>query len=165
MQISIKKINLENLNELVEISQQTFKETFAEFNTKDDMELYLSTDMSQQALENELKNLNSHFYFAYLGATLAGYFKLTFLEKNQMVEIERIYVSQSFQGKKIGLEMMNFAFSQAKELKFQRIWLGVWEHNLKAIDFYKKLGFQIIGEKKFLLGKDVQRDLIMEFDF
>lgn len=162
MSISIVKINVDNLKELTAISQQTFKETFADFNTTEDMELYLSTDMSQQALENEIRNLNSHFYFAYLNEILAGYLKLTDSEKDHDLEIERIYVSQSFQGKKIGLEIMNFALSHAKKMNFSKIWLGVWEHNQKAIDFYLKLGFQFTGEKQFILGKDVQRDLIME---
>jgi ribosomal protein S18 acetylase RimI-like enzyme len=40
--------------------------------------------------------------------------------------------------------------------------LGVWEKNKKAIEFYTKLGFQIKGEKTFLLGNDKQRDLIMQ---
>ncbi len=41
------------------------------------------------------------------------------------------------------------------------LWLGVWEHNSKAIAFYRKFGFEIAGEHSFMPGEDSQRDLIM----
>jgi ribosomal protein S18 acetylase RimI-like enzyme len=41
------------------------------------------------------------------------------------------------------------------------IWLGVWERNLKAIAFYRKCGFQIVGDHPFVLGRELQRDLIL----
>jgi ribosomal protein S18 acetylase RimI-like enzyme len=158
--ISILKLNSENLDILVEISQKTFVETFAKFNTEDDMNLYLSKELSREALQHEMNIEYSHFYFAYLENELVGYLKLNRFSRE--LEIERIYVLQKFQGKKIGLAMMKYAFDKAKALNFSKIWLGVWEHNEKAIDFYIKLGFQINGEKTFLLGNDQQRDLIME---
>jgi ribosomal protein S18 acetylase RimI-like enzyme len=41
------------------------------------------------------------------------------------------------------------------------LWLGVWEHNAKAIAFYRKFGFEAVGEHVFAVGSDMQRDLIM----
>ena len=41
------------------------------------------------------------------------------------------------------------------------LWLGVWERNLKALAFYRKWGFDIVGEQIFQLGDDPQRDLVM----
>ncbi len=40
------------------------------------------------------------------------------------------------------------------------VWLGVWEHNPRAIAFYKKIGFREVGSHVFPLGTDPQRDLI-----
>jgi ribosomal protein S18 acetylase RimI-like enzyme len=40
-------------------------------------------------------------------------------------------------------------------------WLGVWEHNPRAITFYGKLGFVACGEQVFPLGNDPQRDIVM----
>jgi ribosomal protein S18 acetylase RimI-like enzyme len=158
--VSILKLNSENLDILVEISQTTFYETFAAYNTDEDINLYLSKDLSLEVLRNEMNVENSHFYFAYLENELTGYLKLNKFSRE--LEIERIYVLQKFQGKKIGLAMMKYAFNEAKASNVSKIWLGVWEHNKKAIEFYTKLGFQIKGEKTFLLGNDKQRDLIME---
>jgi ribosomal protein S18 acetylase RimI-like enzyme len=41
------------------------------------------------------------------------------------------------------------------------VWLGVWEHNPRAIAFYKKYGFISVGEHPFPLGGDLQRDIVM----
>ena len=50
----------------------------------------------------------------------------------------------------------------AKEKSMNFIWLGVWEENHRAIKFYEKNGFKVFGKHKFVLGKDVQTDLLMK---
>jgi ribosomal protein S18 acetylase RimI-like enzyme len=59
---------------------------------------------------------------------------------------------------------MNFAFDQSKSRGFNSLWLGVWEHNTKAISFYKSLGFIPYGEHDFHLGSDRQRDILMRLE-
>ncbi len=61
----------------------------------------------------------------------------------------------------VGRELYNHALKVAREHGYNQIWLGVWEHNLKAIQFYKKLGFEKIGEHAFYMGEDKQIDEIM----
>jgi ribosomal protein S18 acetylase RimI-like enzyme len=41
------------------------------------------------------------------------------------------------------------------------VWLGVWEHNPRAISFYRKFGFVEAGEQTFHPGRDPQRDIVM----
>lgn len=52
---------------------------------------------------------------------------------------------------------MDIAISQNKEA----IWLGVWEKNDNAIDFYKKIGFVQAGAHSFYMGDEEQMDIIM----
>ena len=42
------------------------------------------------------------------------------------------------------------------------LWLGVWERNERAIAFYRKCGFRDAGTHVFTLGRDRQRDLVLE---
>ena len=42
------------------------------------------------------------------------------------------------------------------------LWLGVWEFNYRAVDFYKQWGFALCGSHPFLLGDDLQTDILME---
>jgi ribosomal protein S18 acetylase RimI-like enzyme len=42
------------------------------------------------------------------------------------------------------------------------VWLGVWEENLRAINFYKKNGFVEFDKHIFKLGNDEQTDIMMK---
>jgi ribosomal protein S18 acetylase RimI-like enzyme len=50
----------------------------------------------------------------------------------------------------------------AKLKKSDFVWLGVWEHNKKAIGFYRKNGFEVFDHHVFVLGNDHQTDLLMK---
>lgn len=56
---------------------------------------------------------------------------------------------------------MAAVLAAAAEAKSTELWLGVWERNPRAIAFYRKFGFEVIGEHRFVLGRDPQRDLVM----
>jgi GNAT superfamily N-acetyltransferase len=168
---SIKRIRLESLNELQCISRITFEESFAAFNQAKDMQLYFENAFSLEQLTLEIQSEHSEFYFAYQEETLIGYLKINLhsdaLYPNEKygLEIERIYVKHSFQGKHIGQHILDKAINRAHELGFIQVWLGVWEHNHRAISFYRRNGFIPFGSKYFVLGTDRQTDILMHLKF
>ena len=157
----IVQVSHTDLAKLQEISRSTFEHTFSDFNTKEDMREYLFKNLSLDQLTLELESSTSSFYFIYVEEKLAGYMKLNVSDS---FEIERIYILEKFKGMGAGKAFMNFAFTQAKSLGFNSLWLGVWEHNIKAISFYKSLGFTTYGEHDFILGSDLQRDILMRLE-
>lgn len=166
--MKIKKINIDDLETLRNLSIQTFKETFEEVNTEEDMQKYLDENLSIEKLKTELENVNSEFYFAENNGEILGYLKLNFkdaqtekLEENHF-EIERIYVLKTFLGQKIGQILFDKAIEIGREKNLEYVWLGVWEENKRAIRFYEKNGFEIFGKHDFTLGEDVQTDLLMK---
>ncbi|KAH7110936.1 acetyltransferase [Dactylonectria macrodidyma] len=44
---------------------------------------------------------------------------------------------------------------------FEKIWLGVWEENHKAIRAYQKWGYEQVGDHDFAIGPVIQTDYIM----
>ena len=78
------------------------------------------------------------------------------------VEFQRIYALQKFIGKGVGKTLMNYCLALAKEQGAEIIWLGVWEHNHRAQEFYKKLGFERFSSHIFMLGNDAQTDILMK---
>ena len=166
--MKIRKINIDDLETLRNLSIQTFKETFEEVNTEEDMQKYLDENLSIKKLKTELENPNSEFYFAENNDEILGYLKLNFkdaqtekLEENHF-EIERIYVLKTFLGQKIGQILFDNALEIGRKKNLEYVWLGVWEENHRAIKFYEKNGFEIFGKHDFVLGKDVQTDLLMK---
>jgi ribosomal protein S18 acetylase RimI-like enzyme len=168
--IFIKNVGINDILILQNIGRQTFSETFTESNTAENMQKYLEEGFAIEKLTLELQNENSKFYFAQLEDVVLGYLKINFgasqteLKDNKAVEIERIYVLQAFQGKKIGQILYEKAMQIAKEVKAEYLWLGVWEENNKAIHFYTKNGFIPFDKHIFKLGDEEQTDIMMKLE-
>jgi len=166
--IDIEKIGITEVNQLRKIGKQTFYETFASSNTEENIQNYLAEGFSIEKLTNELNDKNAEFYFAKIDDDIVGYLKLNFgvsqteLKDDKALEIERIYVSKEFHGKKVGQLLYDKAVGIAKERKADFIWLGVWEENPRAISFYKKNGFVEFNKHIFKLGEEEQTDIMMK---
>ncbi|MEI8054065.1 MAG: GNAT family N-acetyltransferase [Bacteroidota bacterium] len=169
-EIVINKIGLEEITALQIIGRQTFFETFADGNTEENMQKYLEEGFTIDKLTAELTNPDSAFYFATIAKNLIGYLKINFgsaqteLKENNAIEIERIYVLIEFHGKKVGQLLYEKALDIAKQKNAGYLWLGVWEKNLRAINFYKKNGFIEFDKHIFKLGDDNQTDIMMKLD-
>lgn len=166
--VIIRKVTLNDIQKLQQISKQTFTETFAESNTQENLQNYLNENLSQEKLLEELKNSDSQFYFAEIDGEIAGYLKVNFgdsqteLKDNKSLEIERIYVVKDYHGKGIAQALYAKAIEIANSLDSEYIWLGVWEENARAISFYKKNGFVEFDKHLFKLGNDEQTDIMMK---
>jgi len=166
--IEIRKANLNDLSQLHKIGIQTFTETFAEHNTADDLSKYIKDSFSNDKIKLELSNEQSIFYLAIDNEMVIGYLKIntgdaqTEIQDSQTLEIERIYVLKEFHGKKVGQLLYEKAIQIATGLKVNYIWLGVWEQNLRALQFYKKNGFLAFDKHMFKLGNDEQIDIMMK---
>ena len=160
--VLIEKVTLQHIHDLQSIGKTTFEETFAAYNTAENMQQYLEKSFHINQLKSEIENTNTDFYFAKYESTILGYLKLNYNAEKNALEIERIYVLQAYQGKKIGQLLFDKAKEIAKEKNVNYIWLGVWEENLKAINFYKKQGFITFDKHIFQLGNDAQTDILMQ---
>jgi ribosomal protein S18 acetylase RimI-like enzyme len=168
--IKISKINLRDIEQLQIIGRVTFFETFSDENTMENMQKYLKEGFEISKLTNEIKNPNSQFYFAEIDLNIVGYLKINFgqaqteLKNNKSLEIERIYVLKELHGKKVGQNLYEKALTIAKQKGVEFLWLGVWEKNTRAINFYKKNGFIEFDKHIFKLGDDEQIDIMMKLN-
>ncbi|OXA70327.1 GNAT family N-acetyltransferase [Flavobacterium aquidurense] len=168
--IEIKRITVQELDQLKEIGRKTFHETFSESNDDENMKKYLDEKFSSDKLIEELNNTDSEFYFATLENDVIGYLKVNFgesqteLKDDTALEIERIYVSKEFHGKKVGQLLYEKAIQIAKDKNVHYVWLGVWENNVRAISFYTKNGFVEFDKHIFKLGDDEQIDIMMRLE-
>ena len=167
--LRIKKVLVSEVNLLQNIAKETFVESFAEFNTLEDMEIYIEKEFSSEKLTQAIQHLDVGFYFAMIGSNVLGYMRInsgqsqTDINDENSLEIERIYILKKYQSKKVGQKLLNKALEIAKKKKNNFLWLGVWENNFGAINFYKSHEFQEFGTHVFKLGSDEQTDLLMKF--
>jgi diamine N-acetyltransferase len=162
--------SLSEIEELQSISKQTFSETFAEQNSKENLELFLNQAYNVEVLCKELSNTDSTFYLLHDNNGLQGYMKInrrhaqTEYQGDKAMEIERIYVMKQAQGLGYGKALLHKAIEVSKSENLPLLWLGVWEKNVSAIRFYQKHGFTPFGEHIFMLGTDPQRDILMKIE-
>jgi GNAT superfamily N-acetyltransferase len=165
--IHVRHASFADIDALTTLGATTFAEAFANENTPGDMQSYLDEHFSLGKIEAEFKKPGTHFLLAYGDGKLVGYSKLTTppaptgLEDPAMA-LERIYIVKAQWGTQAGRSLLEASIAFAAQQGHPIVWLGVWEHNARAISFYKKWGFEPFGSQVFKLGSDLQRDILMK---
>jgi len=155
---------------IADLSRKTFYETFSSQNTKANMEKFMVEQFSHELLMEQVSEPGNTFLLAFTDDQPAGYARLKESENPlslgnlNALEISRIYVVNTAIGTGIGKALMEECIQVAVQRKKEVIWLGVWEHNTRAISFYKKFGFSQFDTHLFLLGDDPQTDWLMKKD-
>ncbi|CAN5557184.1 GNAT family N-acetyltransferase [soil metagenome] len=166
--ILIRPLTEPDIGILNQISISTFMDTYARYNMEANMQLHLHEHFNRQQLLAELADKTNYFFAVFNNLIPVGYFKLRTSEKPEAlngvkhIELERIYAVKEFQGKGLGYKMIQYCLDFASVEGYEVLWLGVWNQNEKAQQFYKKCGFKIFGEHSFTLGEDVQVDWLMK---
>jgi len=152
---------------IADLSQQTFYDAFAADNRPEDMEKFLKEQFTRGRLILEVGRAGLQFLLAYESDEVAGYVKLRegpgprTLGSSNALEIARLYAVSNMIGRGVGKALMQASIDEAKAGGKDTVWLGVWEKNQRAIEFYTRWGFEKFDETDFVLGDDVQRDWLM----
>jgi len=167
MSLSIRHATKEDAVLIADISRQTFHDTFAADNKKEDMDKFLAEQFTRGKLILEVGESQNHFLLAYNDDEVAGYAKLReskppeSLGNFKALEIARIYAMTHMIGKGVGRLLMQASIDLAREKGKEVIWLAAFENNHRAIEFYTKWGFEKFGDAHFLLGDDIQNDWLL----
>jgi diamine N-acetyltransferase len=166
MEISIRRITMADVATLSAIAKQTFFDTFTGTCTQADMDGFLEVYFNEQQVAKELSNVNDLYFFAEVDNKPAGYIRfmedynnLPLMQQWKAMELKRIYVLKEFHGQGIAQKLMEFCIDFCHKENYEVIWLGVWEHNLRAQKFYEKYGFVNSGHTHdFPIGNTPQTD-------
>jgi ribosomal protein S18 acetylase RimI-like enzyme len=151
---------------------QGFHDTFAVDNRPEDMAAYLAETFGEPQQLAELRDPRSTYLIAEREvdaghAEMVGYARVLASETpacvptTPAVEIARLYARRDVIGQGVGSALITACLAHARALGARAVWLGVWEHNARAIAFYERWGFEDVGAYPFVLGADVQTDRIM----
>jgi len=166
--IQLKQATHADLGIIRHLGVETFEETFAPHNTREDMDHYLQEAFSPEKIEAEFNEPDTQYWIAWYNNEPAAYSRWCFgrqevgMDAANPMEFHRLYVLAKYKGKGIGHIILSSAIDAATKRNCDRIWLGVWEHNAPAIAFYRKFGFERFGDHKFMLGNDLQTDWVMK---
>ncbi len=153
---------------LSELGARTFSETFASDNSLENMAAYLTAAFNPAQQAAELADPNSSVHIAETDGVAVGYAMLRSgkapveVTGEKPIELVRLYVSQESLGSGVGAALMQACIDDARQRGYESIWLGVWERNTRAQEFYNKWNFVKVGTHVFQLGDDPQTDLLMQ---
>ena len=160
--IEIRLAKEEDAQFIALLGRITFTETFGHlFRDQQDLIDYYNSTFSVQKIEDGMKKQNNIFWIAFVNRLPVGYAKLKlnskseFIESKDVCQLQKIYVLKDFLSMGIGFELQDALLKEAKELGFKNVWLSVLNSNERAINFYKKTGFENIGNHDFQIGKEL----------
>lgn len=151
-----------------ELGRHTFLEAFRDTVSPNDMTAYLADAFSPSQVAADLADPSSLFLIAFVDHTPAGYSRLYFggdfppsVTGPNPVKLWRLYADPTVYGRGIGAALMQESLHTARERGGETLWLTVNIHNARAIAFYAKFGFTIVGDALFRLGNDIHNDYVM----
>jgi diamine N-acetyltransferase len=157
--VSIVKANTEHSQLLSEIAKLSFIESHGNSAKTEDVNIYINEKYNYDVFKEELTDEKNIYYIIYKDEQPAGYSKIIFnspytgSEIKNITKLERIYLLKEFYDLKLGLELFEFNISLSKRNYQMGMWLFVWRENHRAVNFYKKCWFIIIGSHDFKISE------------
>lgn len=137
----------------------TWKDTYS-FIPEKDIVNYFENFYSEDRLIEILNDPFSKGIIAEVNSIPAGWLKLFEDLINKKFFVSSLYILPDFQGFGLGKRLLNEAYSIAKEKHYSKVWLGVMKQNIKALEWYKNLGFIFVEEEPFQMGSTEVMHLI-----
>jgi ribosomal protein S18 acetylase RimI-like enzyme len=163
----IRQADRSDAKRLSLLAETSFRLAFAASNTAEDMDTHCRNSYSEVTQSAEIANPQMLTLLVEDDLQLAAYAQLRFdhvpecVTDKHAAEIQRFYVGEAWHGKGVAQSLMSACIDAILERGKKSAWLGVWEHNPRAIKFYQKFGFVEVGEHVFTVGNDPQRDIIL----
>lgn len=165
--VAIHPAGVADAARLAAFAERVFRETFGPDNRPDDMELYVADNYGPELQRREIVDARIGTLLVEAAGELVGFAQLRdgaaprCVAGPAPVEIWRFYVGRAWQGSGLAGHLMQAVEREAVRRGGRTLWLAVWERNPRAIAFYRKCGFEEVGEQGFVLGRDHQRDRVV----
>jgi diamine N-acetyltransferase len=165
--IHIRRGVLEDAPRLAAFAAQTFADAFGADNKPEDLQAHLESSYGVLQQSKELLDPNEITLLAFAGETLIAFAQVrrklppACVTQEQAIEVHRFYVDRLAHGQGVAQALMGAVKTAAKEFEAKHLWLSVWQRNPRAVAFYAKMGFEIVGSADFVVGSDVQTDHIV----
>lgn len=161
----IRRAIAKDVDSLATLAARTFIDTYDDL-TRQEAELYVGELLSPMAFAAHINSPTSAVFVAETHA-LVGYLLLEVarspisLCSDNQIECVRLFVDIDSKGLHIGSDLLDQAISYSMKTQSDVMWLKVWDQNSRAIEFYKKRGFQLQGSVEYTEGGMDDEVLIM----
>ena len=164
----VRKARKGDAEMLSALAEKTFRVAFGGDTPGDDLESYIRENFNEKRQTLEIENPKSAIFIALKRNQLVGYAMLhprdapSCIRHKPAIELKRIYVLPDVKGTGVADSLMQAALSEAVSRAYILVWLSCWEINARAISFYRHWKFETVGNQEFIIGRDIQHDIIFQ---
>jgi ribosomal protein S18 acetylase RimI-like enzyme len=157
--ISISKAGAKDSGLLSHLAKISFIESHGKSASAEVINKYADETYNEDAIKKELSDHKNIYHIIYKNEQPAGFSKIIFsyphsnVPVQNVTKMERLYLLKEFYGSGTGTGLFDFNIELSKQNSQAGMWLFVWKENPRAISFYKKAGFKIIGSHDFKLSE------------
>lgn len=158
-EIKIIKGEVEHCDLISEIGERSFIESHGNSASKKDIDAFVLKTYNKEVLLKELKDPDVKYHLIYYKNRVAGYSKIelntpnTNIAYKNITKLDRFYLLKEYYGQKLGTTLFNFIIDFSERKQQKGVWLAVWIENKKAVRFYTKTGFKIVGKYDFQISE------------
>ena len=160
MKLDIRLADHEDINILSALGITTCYEAYFAIDPSRDLADYCARIYSPEKVQTEFTDENSTYLIAECDARAGGFAKLR--ENNKVeclgeanaIELQRIYVLAQLKGHGLGRALLSKCVEIGRDRGFQQLFLGVWDKNVAAQEFYERIGMKRVGTTGFNDGKN-----------
>lgn len=161
--ITIRPATTKDYPTIQRIAHLTWPETFREILSPQQITYMLDWMYSLSSLQEQVEVKGHRFLIAQDEDEFVGFLSYqSEYNGDAKTKIHKIYILPSTQGKGVGKELINHTSKIAQQHANSSLILNVNRYN-KALDFYKRMGFDIVGQEDIDIGNSfLMEDFILE---
>ena len=165
--VQIRSATPDDIAELAAMAAQAFRDTYGDTDDPAEIEDYVTTQLTPAYFATHVASPESSVLLATCSGELLGYAVVTqslppeCVRGESPVELARFYLHRDAKGKGHGAVLMRAVHAAARRFGATTIWLGVYDRNARAREFYRRWGFVDVGTKDFLFGGRIYADPVM----
>lgn len=153
---------------LADLGALVFRHTYGAAIPPAILDAYLARTFTSAALQQALQHDATSYLVAMQAGRLVGYSKCAITAPPACVqgakasELVNLYIHPAHQSNGIGKQLLQQSIQVAAAQHLTTLWLCVWQANQRAVDFYQRFGFTIVGEMKLYVDDVVFDDWVMQ---
>jgi GNAT superfamily N-acetyltransferase len=162
--MKIRKIEADQVALINSLAYRIWPDAFKDILRPEQIEYMLNWMYAPQKLAEQLES-GHHFFVIEENNEALGFIGIEpAFPTSDSLRIHKIYVLPNQQGKGVGKQLIDHAIEFARHKNLSKLHLNVNRFN-KAVDFYRYIGFRIIGEENINIGSGfLMEDYIMEME-
>jgi diamine N-acetyltransferase len=151
--INIRTWHQDDLEIVRYVLWETWKESYSSFIPVDDLLVYFNEHCASKIIAEQYVDAQMIGFIAEYDDVIAGCEKTYYSEKENRLYVQQLYVLSAYQNLGLGRKLMISAAERAQSLGLDKVWLGVMAKNESAVAWYKKMGYEVVENAPFTMGK------------